>query len=300
MAEPVHVKNIFEPNPIGAMLPYVGGGWGGAGAGAGAGLGAGLLGGILGGVLLNRGGLFGADGVRGEGCVTPSQLTAALAGTQDTQMNTAILQEVGKINGYVSGAEGQVQLALAQTQNALSNQIGQAQISSIQGFAAVNDNVNRNTASIIAVGETVKDTVNATSAQTQLGIANLATSGLQNTYAITQAINNDGEKTRALITAQFESNLQRQLTVAENALIEQRAIGRAAATEVNVSQVVNQVQAQAQAQQQQQQQLLLLGQIAAGFHGLQNAVATNSNLIVGNTGATTTGAQTANPVNVNA
>ena len=58
MAEPTHIKNIFEPgNPIASMLPLMGGSGGMAGAGAG--LGAGLLGGVLGGVLLNRGGLLG-------------------------------------------------------------------------------------------------------------------------------------------------------------------------------------------------------------------------------------------------
>lgn len=53
-----------------------------------------------------------------------------------------------------------------------------------------------------------------------------------------------------------------------------------------------------QAQAQQQQQAILLGNIWERLNGMQNAIATNSNLIVGNTGATTTGAQTANPVNV--
>jgi hypothetical protein len=49
-----------------------------------------------------------------------------------------------------------------------------------------------------------------------------------------------------------------------------------------------------------EQQAVLLGQLVAVVGNLQNAVATNSNLIVGNTGAVATGPQTANPVNVRA
>lgn len=88
--------------------------------------------------------------------------------------------------------------------------------------------------------------------------------------------------------------------MAENALAEQRAEGRARGTEVTVTQTVNQnqLQLQAQQQQQQQQQAILLNQLCTLVGGLQNAVATNSNLIVGNTGAVATGPQTANPVNV--
>ena len=113
MSEAAHIKNIFEPGAGMGAYPMAGG-WGGAGAGAGAGLGAGLLGGILGGAVLNRGGLFGGErGFGGEGCVTPSQLTAALAGVQDTQMITAVLQGLGDIKAAVPLAESQVQLALA-------------------------------------------------------------------------------------------------------------------------------------------------------------------------------------------
>jgi len=288
-----HVKNIFNAEPAGAGMM---GGWGGAGAGAGAGLGAGLLGGILGGVLLNRNGLFG--GGEGGNHVTPAQLSSAINGVTDNNNVTTILQSLGDIKAAVPLAEGQVQLALAQTQNALSSQASGYAIGNVQGFANVNDNVARSTAAVIAVGETIKDTVNTTSAATQLGIANLATAGLQNTYAITQAINADGEKTRALLVAQNEATLQRQLAVAEAALAEQRAEGRARGTEVNVTQTVNQNQMQLQAQQQQQQQAILLNQLLYAVGGLQNAVATNSNLIVGNTGAVATGPQTANPVNV--
>ena len=289
-----------EAHMSNAPMIFEGGGTGGMGAAMGGGLGAGLLGGLLGGVLFGGGlGGFNRNGNwNGEPPVTSSQLTAALAGVQDTQMNTAVLQELGAIKGMIPAAEGQVQLALAQATGQLSNQLGQQTLTLVGGQANINDNISRNAANIIAVGETTKDLVRDQSAALQVGLTNIQTQGLQNTFAITQAVRDDGEKTRALIVAQNEATLTRQLAVAEATLAEERAGRRAAGTEVNVSQVVNQAQAQAQAQQQQQQQILLLNSIAGHLVGLQNAVATNSNMIIGNTGATTTGAQTANPVNV--
>lgn len=299
--------NVYQKDPMAGVLPLMMGGMGGgvgAGAGAGAGLGAGLLGGILGGALLGGNGLLGnraaVAGVA-EGCVTPTQLTAALAGVEDNQMNTAVLSQLGRIEAAIPYNEGQVQLALAGAQAALSNQASAYQISNIQGFANTNAALSTATAGIIAVGETVKDTVNMTSAATNLAIANLATSQLQNTYALNTAIRDDGDKTRALIVAQNDQMLNRQLAVAEAALLEQRAIHRSAATEVNVTQTVNQNQLQLQQQQQQQQQLILLSQIANGLANVtQIAHATNSNIIAGNSGAVATGPQSANPVNVNA
>lgn len=298
MSDTPHVKNVFEPvvNPMGGMgFGYPG--YGGAGAGGLAGAGAGVLGGLLGGALLGNGGLFG-NNRNGEGCVTPTQLTAALTGVQDQNSFSALMQGQARIEASIPAAEGQVQLALAQTQNALANQINTNLVSNTQGFANTNQNISQAQAAVIAVGETVKDTVNMTSAATQLAIANSIAQGLVNTNNITTAVRDDGDKTRALIIAQNEANLTRQLAVAEATLARQELAAASRGTEVNVTQMVNQAQAQAQTQQQQQQQILLLNSIAGHLVGLQNAVATNSNMIIGNTGATTTGAQTANPVNV--
>ena len=44
--------------------------------------------------------------------------------------------------------------------------------------------------------------------------------------------------------------------------------------------------------------IVLLNHLCTVVAGLQSAVATNSNMIIGNTGAVGTGPQTANPVNV--
>lgn len=262
-----------------------GGGFGGGG------IGGGLLGGILAGALFGRDGFRRGDG--GEGCVTPSQLSAALAGVQDTQMNTAVIQTLGAIQGAIPAAEGQVQLALAQAQGQLSNQIGQQSLAVAQGFGNTAQAISASQAAVIAVGESVKDAVNANGAANLLATKDAGAASLAAIAASTNQI-------LTALKDQEITNLNRQLTVAELRNTEDRAEARARTTEVNVTQTVNQNQLQLQAQQQQQQQALLLATLCDRLNGLQNAVATNSNLIVGNTGATTTGAQTANPVNVRA
>lgn len=105
----------------------------------------------------------------------------------------------------------------------------------------------------------------------------------------------DGEKTRALIQSINDANLNRELAVTQAALAEERGSRRVRDVEVNVSQVVTQAQAQAQ---QQAQFSALFSAVQQVCGELQVARATNANLIIGNTGATTTGAQTASPINV--
>lgn len=261
--------NVFEGGGMGAGAA----GFGGAGLGVGA-----LLG-----LALGRGGLFGGDGrfdgQVGEGCVIPTQLTAALAGVQDTQMNTAVLQGLGDNKAATALAESQVQLALSQTQGQLSNQIGQQSLAIAQGFAGQAQNTAQAQAAIIAVGESVKDAVNAN------GSANL----LATQQASAQNLAAIANSTNLILTALKDGEiaiLNRQLTVSELRNTEDRAEARARATEVNVTQTVNQNQAQIQAQAQQQQQFQILAQIAAGFNNLCNDVQavrqTQSQVVFGN------------------
>lgn len=300
--EVAKMEVIGQDNTAALIAAMMGGrhdGVSGAGAGLGAGLGGGILGGILGGALIGGNGLGGLGGRNGIGeVVTPALLAASLANVTETQNNTSVMQTLGAIQGSIPLAEGQVQLALAGAQSDLTGLINNANIANLQGQFLINKNVSDTTAQIIATEVATQDVVQNGNAAIQASLTNIATGIVQNTYAVTSAVRDDGDKTRALLIAQNDALLNRQLAVAESALLEQRAIGRTRETEVNVTQTVTQVQAQAQAQQQQQQQLILLSQLVGIVGGLQNAVATNSNLIVGNTGATTTGAQTANPVNV--
>jgi hypothetical protein len=293
--------NVYSKDPMSGILPMMmgGGGWGGgAGAGAGAGLGAGVVGGLLGGLLFNRNGI-GGTGVDG-GVVTPSQLQAALNGQTAGQNTTAILQTLAAIQASIPENEGKVQLAIAQAQIALDQHLQANSLSQANHAADIIGNITAGDMNINNNIRANRDTQFANSQALQLAIANLGTMGLQQTYAITQAIQGDGQQTRALIIAQNDTMLNRIITEQANELIELKNDKVAAANGLTITQTVNQAQSQAQQQQQQQQQLILLSQLCTGLANVtQIAHATNSNVIAGNTGAVTTGAQTANPVNVN-
>lgn len=252
--------------------------------------------GLLAAALLS-GGLFGnrnhGDWGRGEGCVTPAQLTAGLTGVTDAIQNTTIADGIGDIKQGVFQAEGNLQLAIAVAQSELAGQINSASLANLGGQAVINKNISDAIASSLASQNNINVNVLQTAAA---GIS--ATKDAQ--YALAAAIKDDGEKTRALITSNTITELQRELSVAQIAALEDRLHTRSREVEVNVTQNVNQQQLQVQAQQQQQQQLALLGQLCAHISGLQNAVSTNSNLIVGNTGAVATGPQSSSPVNVRA
>lgn len=267
-------------------------GAGGMGAGAAGlgGAGGAALGALFGSALGANGGLFGGNRHGGD-FVTPMQLQTATGSIIDAGQNTAVLQGIGDIKAAVPLAEAQAQLAIAQSQAAITQSIGQTENAILLGQTAINKNVtdaiaaslasqNNININVLTQGSATRDAVNA------MGVANL-TATANSTKEILAAINSTNI-----------ANLQRELAVAESALLETRAEGRARGTEVNVSQTVNQNQMQLQAQAQQQQQLLLLNSIAGHLVGLQNAVATNSNMIIGNTGAVGTGPQTANPINV--
>lgn len=280
MSETARVNNVFE-TPMGGW----GGGYGGAGLGAGAGGLAGIAGGVLGGAL-TRGGLFGNDGRVGEGHVTPTQLTAALAGVQDQNSFSALMQGQARIEGAIPAAEGAMQLALSQSQGQVMNQIGQQSLAIAQGFGNTSQQISTAQAAVIAVGESIKDTVNSTSSATQLGIANLATSGLQNTFALSQAVSADGDKTRALIESINSATLNRQLTVADLDRRDEANRGRIRETEINISNVntANAQQAQAQSMQQNQWQAII--QLAESVRNLcgdvQAVRQTQSQVVFGN------------------
>lgn len=250
----------------------------------------GIGGGILLGALLGRG-LLGNEGRREE-CVTNPTLTAALAGVTDALQNTTVMQTLGTIQASVPLAESQVQLALAgvnqditsqslQQTIALQNQGFQAQLANLAGFNSTGDKID------------------LLSTQSAIGFGNVNTAIERNGWAVTQAISADGEKTRALISSIDRENLNRMLTTAQNEIIELRGDQRRESDRhgVEVTMINNQNQNQMQFQQQAQ----VLSTLAHCLADVQQvARATNSNVIVGNTGAVGTGTQTANPTNVRA
>lgn len=167
-------------------------------------------------LLGRRGGLgFGGDGDGCGGGVSPGQ--AALLQTL-TEGQSALRQEIPEQTIQLLQDANLNQTATQASLTSVKDAIQNALLFAAQGHAAINQNVS------------------AQGCQTR------------------ETVQNDGDKTRALITAQYEANLQRELTVAQSALVEERHASRVRDVEVRVSQTVNQNQMQAQAQAQQQAQ----------------------------------------------
>ncbi len=204
-----------------------------------------------------------------------------------TALSQTILESVADIRAQIP------QTAL-ETQNQICQSTGALALATQQGLSNLKDSVQAASAlEIAAIGNT-KDVV-------QNGLFLTNNNILEGLCSVKQTVRDDGDKTRGQIALYHEANLQRELAVAQSALAEERTSRRVRDVEVSVSQTVNQTQAQAQAQQQQQAQF---NDILRALHGvageLQYARATNSNLIVGNSGTALTGAQSANPTNVRA
>jgi len=110
---------------------------------------------------------------------------------------------------------------------------------------------------------------------TQIGIERAS-------WAIAQTVTNEGEKTRALISRQYEDTLNRELTDVKNEVIELRGDQRRSSGEnsIRIDMINNQNQNQLQMQQQQQS----LGQLAQLlFIADQNIRATNQAINIGGT-----------------
>ncbi len=219
-----------------------------------------------------------------------NQLNTGFGGQRDLD----VMQKLGNIEGDIWKAEGQVQLAVAGAQADINNRVADSLQTTISGQSAIRKDVSDAIAASLASQAIIRHDI-ATSAG-----AGIATT-LNAKYELSQNIRDDGDKTRALIVRQYEDTLNRQLAVAQDALIEQRAVGRSREVEVNVTQQVTQNQAQLQAQAQQQQQFQVTSNLLqAILSQAQIAQATNQSLIIGNTGAVVGGAQNANPTNVRA
>jgi hypothetical protein len=258
-------------SPSGMVM--AGGGDGGLGFGSGGG----LIGGLILGSLLRQGGngLFGGgDGASGGAAAVTAQGTA----------NMSLMQAIGAVDKSVAVSTAAMEASQAQQSLGLTNQF------------------NNSTASLAARVEGVKDVINTNNVATMQGQAMLLQNAMANTAAIQQNImenryelskdiSADGEKTRALITNQYEINLQRQLADANAAIIELRSrefAGSAArGVEVTTTNNINQMQQQTQQQQQ-------YGQLSNLIWSLGQSIRSNNEAI--NVGS---GTLTANPTNTN-
>lgn len=250
-------------------------------------------------LLAGRGGFgFGGDGFGhrgnwgGEGCVTPTNLTAGLTGVTDAIQNTEVMAALGDIKASVPLSEAQMQLALAGAQSDITSQSMQQTIAlQQQGF-------NGQLANLAGFANT-KDAVDSLSTQVAIGQGVTNTNIERLGWQLSKEIGCDGDKTRALVNSIEQANLNRIITTQAAELAELRNESSRARDRhgIEITMTNNQAQAQLQAQAQQQQ----IANLTSCLHGVsQLAQATNQQLIIGNSGVTTGGAQHNNPTNVNA
>jgi hypothetical protein len=284
------VKNIFKPGhadgggaPWASILPALmtsrndGGGFGHGGLGAGIG----FVGGLIFGALFNRrgGGDFlggGEGGGNGETRV------------ESDIFNVAVLQKLGSIEAAIPLQGAQTENVILQQTNQITNLAAQAQFANAAGFESTKNAVT-NVGTILLQG---LNTVNANVAE--------------QACSVKQVVVNDGEKTRALLTSRFQLEDATRINELNARVIELQSEGRRhadnAELKLSITNTNTAIAAQAQGQQQQQQQAqgFAINELLTTVRGLvQIAHATNSNVIAGNTGAVTTGAQTSTPTNVN-
>lgn len=249
-------------NPTGMMMS--GGGDGGLGFGSGGG----LIGGLILGSLLRQGngGLFGG-GNGGDGAAvlrSPPEQAAA---------NMALMQSIGQVDKAVAVNSAAFEASQATQSLGLTGQFNNA------------------VSAIAARIEGVKDIANSNNIALLQGQNAIQQNIMENRYELSKDVNDDGDKTRALITAQYEAALNRQLSDANAAVIALQNrfenAERSRGIEVTTTNNINQMQQQTQQQQQ-------YGQLYNALCGLaQNIQATNQAINVGS------GTQSANPLNNN-
>ena len=227
--------------------------------------GGGLIGGlILGSLLRNNGNLLGGngDGAAGAALRSPPEQVAA---------NMSLMQSIGAVDKAVAVSTAAMEASQANQTIGLNAAINGL----AQGLSMRVDNV--------------KDIVNANAVALMQGQAAINQNIMENRYELSKDISSDGEKTRALITSQYEINLQRQLADANAQIIELRGNnnlqGAAAGITLTNTNNINQMQ-------QQQQQQAQYTQLAHLIYGLGQNI-TNGAINVGS------GTQTANPTNTN-
>ncbi len=234
----------------------------------GGGLTGGLIGGlILGSLLRNNGNLFGQDGA---GAVGGAVLRSP---PEQVQANMDLMAAIGAVDKATAVSTAAMEASQANQTIGITSQL------------------NNTTASLAARTDGVKEAVNAGTMVLAQQLNTINTNLMATANETQKVVTNDGDKTRALLTQQYEAMLNRQLSDANAAVIAlQSKIDNQAATrgvEVTTTNNINQMQMQ----QQQQQQY---GQLYNAIWGLAQSIRSNNEAI--NVGS---GTLTANPANTN-
>ncbi len=231
-------------------------------------------GGVVTGLIL--GALLGRGGLGGVGTAEPT-IAVNVATKEDL-----ILQTLGDVKASIPYNEAQVQLALAGAVTQLTNQ----------------SNVNT---MVIQAGQNAAALAASTNAAlVARDIAAVDTNVDRQSTAVQVSIKDSERNILEVINQNRIKDLEQQLTVSQLRESENRAIIREQNNSHNITVTQNNAQAQSQLQFQRQEQSINTLLNCVGNLAGQVARATNSNVIVGNTGASTTGAQTASPTNVSA
>lgn len=228
--------------------------------------GGGLIGGlILGSLLRNNGNLFGGDGAVG-GAVLRNP-------PEQNQANMDLMAGIGQVDKAVAVGTAAMEASQAAQSAAIVSQLNNVTSSLATRVDATKEAVNANAMVLAQQLNQVNTNIMATANETQ------------------KVVTNDGDKTRALITAQYEASLNRQLSDANAAVIALQAkldngvVARG--VEVTTTNNINQMQ-------QQQQQQNYHNQLAGLIYALgQQIRSTNEAINVGS------GTLTANPANTN-
>ena len=247
----------------------------------GLGIGGGVLGAVLVGALLprllgdqnglNAGAAAATMNQTAEKAAIDAAVASALASANQANNNSMLL-----LKDIQDTGQDLTSTITTGFQTNLVNQL-QGQISNMQGQASILAGVESAKGSITnEVHESSVDTMaglNSLAAGVASGFSALNTNVLQGTYATTQAINNDGDKTRALIQSISTADLNRQIIVAQNEATELRHEGRIRDSGVTVTNNINQ-NAIATANATAQQQIVgLLGQVTQAIqHNTQSTV----------------------------
>ena len=241
---------------------------GGGDGGLGFGSGGGLIGGLILGSLLRQGGggLFGgADGgAAGAALRSPPEQVSA---------NMSLMQSIGAVDKAVAVGTAAMEASQATQTIGITSQL------------------NNVTSSLANRVDGVKDTVSAMAMVLAQQLNAVNTQVLTTANDTQTAVYVDGDKTRALITAQYEAALNRQLSDANAAVIALQNrfdnAERSRGIEVTTTNNINQMQQQSQQQQQYSHLYNALWSLA------QNIQNTNSAINVGS------GTQTSTPTNTN-
>jgi hypothetical protein len=260
-----------------ADLSTVTGGGDILGGGGMGGVGGGLIGGlILGSLLRNNGNLLGGDnGAAGAMLrIPPEQSTA----------NMQLMQSIGQVDKAVAVNSATFEASQATQSLGITSQLASVASSLTNSVSGVKDVINANNVANMQQGAMILQNQMANTATINQNV-------MENRYQLSQDISNDGDKTRALITAQYEAALNRQLSDANAAVIALQNrfenAERSRGIEVTTTNNINQMQQQTQQQTQYGQ---LYNAICSLAQGIQ---ATNQAINVG------TGTLTANPLNNN-